>query len=371
MMMAGAPIFWGKSVGPGKELMVDIDYDEVVHLTQVSCEPHYWQAPPPISRLTKVPPICPNFSLRSFKFALGAGAKNGERVVIQVENNEDEPVVLGTLICGTCDQFCADLMVGGGDLVRISHTSKKATVHITGYKQEDIFSDDESLDLPPLEGEELPEDELEDLRAQVKKHVKKNKGQDLLDEDFTDSDSDSDDSDSDSDDEDFGGNPSNFSDDDDDDDDEGLSSESMETGSEDSDDSDDGDSGDDDSEDDDSGSESESESSEDEEDKLKKLKGRKRADSSPASPQTPKRSKTSDSAPSSAASTPGRTPVLGDAKSKHGVLNHLHALQVLCAQTDPSFPAFFSFPHNRLRGGPGELSEAERRDFDGNHRHEG
>ena len=53
MMMAGAPIFWGKSVGPGKELMVDIDYDEVVHLTQVSCEPHYWQAPPPISRLTK------------------------------------------------------------------------------------------------------------------------------------------------------------------------------------------------------------------------------------------------------------------------------------------------------------------------------
>lgn len=47
MMMAGAPIFWGKSVGPGKELMVDIDYDEVVHLTQVSCEPHYWQAPPP------------------------------------------------------------------------------------------------------------------------------------------------------------------------------------------------------------------------------------------------------------------------------------------------------------------------------------
>ena len=348
MMMAGAPIFWGKSVGPGKELMVDIDYDEVVHLTQVSCEPHYWQAPPPISRLTKVPPICPNFSLRSFKFALGAGAKNGERVVIQVENNQDEPVVLGTLICGTCDQFCADLMVGGGDLVRISHTSKKATVHITGYKQEDIFSDDESLDLPPLEGEELPEDELEDLRAQVKKHVKKNKekGQDLLDEDFTDSDSDSDDSDSDSDDEDFGGNPSNFSDDDDDDDDEGLSSESMETGSEDSDDSDDGDSRDDDSEDDDSGSESESESesSEDEEDKLKKLKGRKRADSSPASPQTPKRSKTSDSAPSSAASTPGRTPVLGDAKSKHGVLNHLHALQGLCAQTDPSFPAFFFFP---------------------------
>merc|ERR1711871_1189506 len=256
--------------------MVDIDYDEVVHLTQ---------------------------------FALGAGAKNGERVVIQVENNEDEPVVLGTLICGTCDQFCADLMVGGGDLVRISHTSKKATVHITGYKQEDIFSDDESLDLPPLEGEELPEDELEDLRAQVKKHVKKNKekGQDLLDEDFTDSDSDSDDSDSDSDDEDFGGNPSNFSDDDDDDNDEGLSSESMETGSEDSDDSEDDDSG--------SESESESESSEDEEDKLKKLKGRKRADSSPASPQTPKRSKTSDSAPSSAASTPGGTPVLGDAKS--------------------------------------------------------
>ena len=35
MMMAGAPIFWGTAVEPQKELLVDLDYDEIVHLTQV------------------------------------------------------------------------------------------------------------------------------------------------------------------------------------------------------------------------------------------------------------------------------------------------------------------------------------------------
>ena len=55
----------------------------------------------------------------------------------------DQKVVLGTLTKGSCDQFSTDLMVGGGDIMSISHTSKKATVCITGYKQEDIFSEEE------------------------------------------------------------------------------------------------------------------------------------------------------------------------------------------------------------------------------------
>jgi Mg-chelatase subunit ChlI len=72
-----------------------------------------------------------------------------------------------------------------------------------------------------------------------------------------------------------------------------------------------------DSDDDDSSSSSSSSSDEEEEEeKLKKLKGSKRRTStSPVATPTQKRSKTSDSAPSSAASTPNRTPVLGDAKS--------------------------------------------------------
>ena len=34
--MAGAPGFWGITIKPQKQFLIDLQYDEIVHLTQVS-----------------------------------------------------------------------------------------------------------------------------------------------------------------------------------------------------------------------------------------------------------------------------------------------------------------------------------------------
>ena len=36
MLMAGAPGFWGITIKPQKQFLIDLQYDEIVHLTQVS-----------------------------------------------------------------------------------------------------------------------------------------------------------------------------------------------------------------------------------------------------------------------------------------------------------------------------------------------
>ncbi|QDZ20293.1 NPL domain-containing protein [Chloropicon primus] len=278
--MAGLPIFYGQAIKPKQELLVDLEYDEIVHLTQ---------------------------------FALGEGAKDGERVMVLVEKDEDTPLVLGTLTRGVCDQFKTDLMVGGGDLIRFSHTGKKCAVHVMGFKQEDIFdSDDEDGD--DFEMEEMfdgepTEEEEKKLRASLKKKM-------MEDPDISSDDDDDSDDNMDFDEDDLSDSTDDDNDDDDDDDSDSDSDDELyktpemipNPGYDDSEDSDDSA-----SDPTDSDSDSEDSDSSDEEDKLKKQKGRKRADSTPTTPN--KRAKASDSAPSSAASTPGRTPVLGDANT--------------------------------------------------------
>jgi hypothetical protein len=328
--MAGAPGFWGDAIEPTDTLVLDPELDEILHLTQ---------------------------------FALGTGAKDNERVMIYAEK-EKKSFVVGTLTKGSCDQFKTDLLVAGVDQLRIRHSSKKATVYITGYRQIDIMGDDAGLvedmyegdgldwqdlsesddfasededrdfdddksddddsdfdtddgsDEEFIEGDELSESQAKDLKKQVAAQLQAAMQGGASDSDSDDSDVDfeNDDEEDDSDssdfesaeDEPFGKDPEDSgSDSEESDSDEKppakkKSSNKMDV----------------DSDDDDSSSSSSSSDEEEEEEKLKKLKGSKRRTStSPVATPTQKRSKTSDSAPSSAASTPNRTPVLGDAKS--------------------------------------------------------
>ena len=95
--------------------------------------------------------------------------------MVLVEKDEDPPLVLGTLTRGVCDQFKTDLMVGGGDLIRLSHTGKKCEVHVTGFKQEDIFDSDEDEDdfeMQEMFDGEPTEEEQKKLRASIMKKLK-------------------------------------------------------------------------------------------------------------------------------------------------------------------------------------------------------
>ena len=236
-------------------------------------------------------------------------------------------VVLGTLTMGSCDQFSTDLMVGGGDAVTISHTSKKATVHITGYMQEDIFSeDDESFE--GAEDYDADDNVPEELKMKIGKElqamamagipfgeVKEVDSEEEEEEEEEDSDFDLEDEDA------MGSEDSESEEEGDDGEDSSSSEEELAAGKKevpgtaalargiiaDDDESD-------------SDSDSSSSSSDDDGKELMKLKGRKRVvpdtKSSEGTPtESKKRSKTSPSTPASTSSTPGKTPVLGDAKS--------------------------------------------------------
>ena len=231
---------------------------------------------------------------------------------------------------GSCDQFSTDLMVGGGDTVTISHTSKKATVHITGYKQEDIFDEDDDS----LEGAEeyqiLGEDDPlpEEQKVKIRRELQAMAGMQMGEVKEADSEEEEEDEDSDfelEDEDAMGSEDSESMEEGDDGEDSSSSEEELAAGKKEvpgtaalargiiaDDDESDSDS--------DSDSDSSSSSSDDDGKELQKLKGRKRVvpdtKSSEGTPtESKKRSKTSPSTPASTSSTPGKTPVLGDAKS--------------------------------------------------------
>eukprot|EP00850_Spirogloea_muscicola_P005499 SM000025S08394 [mRNA] locus=s25:501767:507676:+ [translate_table: standard] len=87
--------FWGVEVKPGKGL--ELEPETYVHISQA---------------------------------ALGANPTDGERVVLQVANEGGDPIVLGTLSKGKCDQIHLDLVFDRD--FRLFHTGT-SSVYFVGY----------------------------------------------------------------------------------------------------------------------------------------------------------------------------------------------------------------------------------------------
>eukprot|EP00475_Leptophrys_vorax_P000015 TRINITY_DN10008_c0_g1_i1.p1 TRINITY_DN10008_c0_g1~~TRINITY_DN10008_c0_g1_i1.p1 ORF type:complete len:223 (+),score=37.87 TRINITY_DN10008_c0_g1_i1:147-815(+) len=137
--MDGRLSFWGVEVKPKDVLLVDPTEDaDYVHLSQV---------------------------------ALGATAKDGERVVVQLkeeadeDDDEDEPapvsIVLGTLSKGKVDQMALDLVL---DRPFTLQHSGSHSIFFAGYKTRDV-GDDDDFDMEGPDGfdeEDISEDEEEE-----------------------------------------------------------------------------------------------------------------------------------------------------------------------------------------------------------------
>eukprot|EP00271_Cylindrocystis_brebissonii_P015229 TRINITY_DN374_c1_g1_i1.p1 TRINITY_DN374_c1_g1~~TRINITY_DN374_c1_g1_i1.p1 ORF type:complete len:322 (+),score=117.66 TRINITY_DN374_c1_g1_i1:148-1113(+) len=120
--------FWGLQVPKGKGATVEIDKAEkdFIHVSQA---------------------------------ALGADSKEGERVVLQVEDGNNKPIVLGTLTRGKCDQMPLDLVFD--NRFRLFHTGS-GNVFLVGYETKQADEDDDEEDDGEFEDEDDDEDDEED-----------------------------------------------------------------------------------------------------------------------------------------------------------------------------------------------------------------
>eukprot|EP00850_Spirogloea_muscicola_P011878 SM000075S21967 [mRNA] locus=s75:379186:382440:+ [translate_table: standard] len=118
--------FWGVEVKPGKGL--ELEPEAYVHISQgylsqvVSQLLHLVQAAGTHERS--------HVLFTGSQAALGANPTDGERVVLQVANEGGDPVVLGTLSKGKCDQIHLDLVFDRD--FRLFHTGT-SSVYFVGY----------------------------------------------------------------------------------------------------------------------------------------------------------------------------------------------------------------------------------------------
>eukprot|EP00850_Spirogloea_muscicola_P018257 SM000165S02218 [mRNA] locus=s165:258308:261583:+ [translate_table: standard] len=101
--------FWGVEVKPGKGL--ELEPEAYVHISQVAACTH---------RSAHV----------LVQAALGGNPTDGERVVLQVANEGGDPIVLGTLSKGKCDQIHLDLVFDRD--FRLFHNGT-SSVYFVGY----------------------------------------------------------------------------------------------------------------------------------------------------------------------------------------------------------------------------------------------